>query len=148
MAEILTTENRTDWKSEVRTKLIGGDDTNILPDATVTLFVSLAERNIKKKCSIYATILTGGGDDKEFLIDATVSMLCALLVPSVRNLQAISYIMGDLSEKKDLDFDKLEADLYGEVENYLSQISTYIAVDITRTGVVSRSPVMFEAIDD
>jgi len=153
MADIITIGNRSAWKTECRVKLIGKNDANVLPEDTLTALLDRAERLIKKKVTNWSTILSGGGDDKEYLIDAAISQLCAMLCTPLRNQIPISENYGntqtvsDYTVRKDIDWDKLETDLYGEVNMFLSQISAFSATTVTRAGVISRDPAMFEDLD-
>lgn len=154
MPDILTTLNRSTWKTEVRIKLIGKDDSTVIPDATLTSLVDMAERLLKKKITTWATVLATGGDNKEYLIDAAVSQLCAMLCTPLRNQVPISTTDGDTqimsshTTKMSVDWNKLETSLYGEVSAYLSLISTFSSITVTRVGVITRDPAMFEDLND
>lgn len=146
MADIIKTGNRANWISQGRIKLIGEDSANILPDTFFNTWVETADRLMKKRVTNWSTVLSGGGDDKEFLIDAAICYLCGMLVTPLRNLVATDEKIGDLAVKKSLDFEKLEADLYGEVDALLSYISTYTATTVSRCGVISQ-PTTFESLN-
>lgn len=147
-AIIITTGNRTGWETEARLKLIGSNDTTTLPSATLSAFILQAERNLSLKVvaggSTVAAILAAGGDDKEFLIDAAISLLCSMLCKGLKVIIAKSERAVDFSETRDLDFDKLQTDLMGEVDVALGQVTTYTAPVASRVGVISRSPAMWE----
>jgi len=139
--------------TQARIKLLGKNDTTLIPETTLTAMLPIAERQIKKKVINWATILSGGGDDKEFLIDATISQLCAMLCKPMRNVIPIQETYGntqtvsDYTIRKDIDWGRLEADLYSEVDMLLSNISTFEMSTITRVGVISRDPAIFEDLD-
>uniref|UniRef100_A0A6H1ZAL5 Uncharacterized protein n=1 Tax=viral metagenome TaxID=1070528 RepID=A0A6H1ZAL5_9ZZZZ len=139
--------NRTQWHSQARVKLIGKDDPNLISDTTLDYWSDLAERLIKKKISTWSTILTAGGDNKEFLIDATICQVCAMYVTPLRNIVANDVKIGEIAEKRDIDFDKLEADLYAEVDFFASQITTATVSAIKRVGVISPTETMYESLD-
>lgn len=145
MSDILSYRNI--WYSQARIKLLGKDNSTLIPDVTLDFWVELAERLIKLKVPTYATIISTGGNNKEFLIDATISQLCAMFVTPLRNIIATEVKVGEISEKKNINFDKLEADLYNEVEFFLSQLTTgYTAITgITRTGKIENTA-MFDNI--
>ncbi|OPY03574.1 MAG: hypothetical protein A4E60_00239 [Syntrophorhabdus sp. PtaB.Bin047] len=140
-ASILTTANRSNWKTQARIKLVGEDSAVLLPDATVEAFVDQAERAIKGKVTDWASLT---GDNKENLIDAALSYLCALLVPAIRNIMARTEKVGETSITRDLDFNKLEADLYGESGAFCQAISTYSCMPAHGADVISPTTPMFE----
>jgi hypothetical protein len=148
-ALILTDANRSTWKTEARTKLIGKpDDTRAVPDATLTSLLGETERDIKKRLTdsdLTYSALTG--DDKEYMIDATICLLCAKLVTPLRAQIAKTEKFDIISETKDLNFDKLEADLYASVETFLGEIAGYSATVTTICGVISPSEPMFEDLE-
>lgn len=140
-ASILTTANRSAWKTQARIKLVGEDSATLLPDTTVEAFIDQAERYIKTKLTDYATL---AGDDKENLIDAVLCYLCAMLVPAVRNIMAKTEKVGETSITRDLDFDKLESDLYAESDVYCQSVSTYSYTPTCGVDVISPTEPMFE----
>lgn len=143
-ASILTTANRSNWKTQARIKLVGEDSAVLLPDTTVEAFVDQAERAIKGKVTGWASL---AGDDKENLIDAALSYLCALLVPAVRNVMAKTEKVGETSITRDLDFNKLESDLYGESGAFCQAISIYSYAPAYGADVVSPITPMFEEFE-
>jgi len=140
-ATILTTANRSNWKTQARIKLVGEDSIALLPETTVEAFVDEAERAVKAKISDHATLT---GDDKESLIDAAICYLCALLVPAVRNIMAKTQRIGEISVTLDLNFDKLEGDLYAASGLHCQAISTYSYAPSFGIDVISPTTPMFE----
>ena len=141
MADIITTGNRSDWKTQARIKLTGRDDSTLLPDATLTSFVEEAERNIKKKVTDWATIIATASDNKENLIDAAIAYLCGILVRPLRAVIAKVEKAGDMQDTYDIDFNVLEESLIAQVESYLSNITTYTAQVVTRVGVITNTAI-------
>jgi len=139
--------NRLEWHSQARVKLIGKDDPNLISDITLDYWSDLAERLIKKKISTWSTILTTGGDNKEFLLDATVCQVCAMYVTPLRNIVSTDVRIGEIAEKRNIDFDKLEADLYAEVDFFANQITTATLSAVKRVGLISPTETMYESFD-
>jgi len=140
-------DKRAEWHSQCRVKLLGEDNSNTIADTTLDFWSDLAERLIKAKATDWATLLTAGGNDKEYLIDATISMLCAMYVTPLKNQMATDIKVGEIAVKKELDFDSMELDFYGEVEFLLGKISTYTMTTITRVGKITNTEI-FEAIEN
>jgi hypothetical protein len=138
-AVIITTGNRSTWKTQSRIKLTGRDDATLLPDTTLEAFVDEAEREIKDKLaaggiSNYATLT---GDDKERMIDAAIACNCSKLVRPLRAVMAKIEKTKDMQDTYDIDFDAMQADLTAQVEMYLSEITTYsTSMVVTRAGVI------------
>ena len=141
VVNILTIANRSNWKTQARIKLVGEDSAALLPDATVEAFVGQAERAIKAKIKNWVALT---GNDKENLIDAVLCYLCAILVPPVRNIMAKTEKVGETSVTRDLDFAKLEADLYAESGAFCQAISTYSYTSGYGVDVISPTTPMFE----
>lgn len=141
MADILTTANRSTWKTQARIKLVGENSAFLLPDETLEAFIDQAERAIKTKISDWASLTS---DDKENLIDAAICYLCGILVPAIRNIMAKTEKVGETSITRDLDFNKLESDLYAESHAFCEAISTYSFTPTCGAGVISPTTPMFE----
>jgi hypothetical protein len=141
---IITSNNRSNWATQCRVKLLGMDDDSTLPDETLEALIGQAERVVKKKVVNWSSVMTAGGDEKEALIDGSISMLCALLVQPLRNLIGKSEKLADVSVTRDLDFDSLSASLYGEVEDAFSDIAGYVVSGMPVASVINRIPSVWD----
>jgi hypothetical protein len=139
MSDIL--KYRTEWYSQVRVRLLGSDNTNIISDDTLDYYADLAERLIKTRVPTWSAIITNGGDNKEYLIDATVSQLGAIFVTPLRNLIPTNKRVADIAVQKKIDFDKMETDLIGEIDMFLNMISTLTPLTVKRVGVITNTPI-------
>lgn len=153
-ATILTTANRSNWETQARIRLIGADDTYLIPSATLTAFVDEVERVIKKKLVDAGTtstaILAVAGDDKENLISATLWLLCAKLCDPLARVIATKEKEGELSYEFKFNPVQTESDCYSDSENCLMEIATYAAQAGTFTRYATTAPTepMFESMTD
>lgn len=144
MADIITTGNRSGWKTEARVRLLGSDDSATLPDATLSVFLDEVERSIKAKVTDWASLT---GNDKEYLITAAICLLCSKLAPTMPILVPKIEKATDFSETREIDWKDVEARLISEADVFVSDISTYTPVVVTRAAVISPSTAMWEDLD-
>ncbi len=151
MATIITTANRSTYKTEARLKLIGRDDDTVLPDATVNAFIEQVERDISKRLvgggTTTALVLAAGGDDKENLIDAAISLLCATLVNGLRHVLPKIEKMDVMGKTYDIDWEEKVNSLRGEVDIFLGNIALYTYPTPVRCGVISPENEMWTELE-
>jgi hypothetical protein len=147
VADILTTGNRSNWISQARVKILGTDDSTVIPDTTVTMFVDDIEREMKKRLAAqqitWSTLL---GDDKEWMITATISMLAGELAHRMPALIPKEEKFGDFGQTNVTDWDAVAVELTGEVEGYLANITGYVPAVVSRVGTINQ-PSMWYALN-
>jgi len=141
MADILTTANRSTWKTQARILLLGSDDSATLPDATLTAFIDDVERDIKAKVTDWATLT---GDDLQYLVSAAICSICANLAPTMPILVPKIEKAVDFSETRDIDWNDVEERLTRTSEAFLINISTYTEAVVVRAAVITPSTAMWE----